>query len=72
MKGNGEPVKAVARSQARVTERDRQLIGVLATARYLSTVQIGKLFFLGRNPKLLGRRLLALAGEEPNRWTRLP
>jgi len=37
-------------NRARLTDRDRQLIGVLAVARYVSSARLGTLFFPGRNP----------------------
>jgi len=38
-------------------------MGVLAVARYLSNEQLAKLFFPGRNPLTMRKRLLRLAGE---------
>jgi hypothetical protein len=52
-----------ASTRVRLTDRDRQLIGVLAVARYLSNEQLAKLFFSGRNPLTMRKRLLRLAGE---------
>ena len=46
-----------------LTDRDRQLIGYLAIARYLSITQVGRLAFPGRLGKSQRRRLLRLAGE---------
>lgn len=48
---------------ARLTERDRALLGLLATARYLTTEQIGRLVFPGRAESIPRKRLVALAGE---------
>src|SRR5712691_11857292 len=56
---------AVAITKARLTDRDRQLIGLLAVARYLSTEQLSKLLYGGRNIDNMRRRFLRLAGEGP-------
>ncbi len=45
-----------APNRARLTDRDRQLIGMLAVARYLSNEQLATLFFLGRNPVTMRKR----------------
>src|SRR5712692_11662283 len=50
-------------TKVRLTDRDKQLIAVLAVARYFSNSQITKLFFSGRSPKTMRKRLLRLAGE---------
>ena len=50
-------------AKARLTDRNKQLIGVLAIARYLSNAEIAKLFFSERSPKTMRKRLLRLAGE---------
>jgi hypothetical protein len=47
----------------RITNRDRQLFGLLAVARYFSTEQIGRLFFPGRAMRTVRRRLSRLSGE---------
>ena len=47
---------------ARLTERDRQLLAVLVMARYLSTAQVGRLFFPGRHESIPRRRLGILWG----------
>src|SRR5690348_1870561 len=47
---------------AQLTRRDRQIIGYLAVARYLSTEQIQRLTFPGRDVQGCRRRLLRLAG----------
>ena len=52
-------------TKARLTDRDRQLTGLLAVARYLSTEQLSKLFYAGRNVDNMRRRFLRLAGEGP-------
>ena len=49
---------------AELTVRDKQLIGYLATARYLSTEQLQALGFPARAKELCRKRLLRLAG----RW----
>src|SRR5215831_4386411 len=46
----------------RLTNRDRQLLGVLATARYLSSEQIHRLFFFGRTEAACRGRLFLLGG----------
>ncbi len=52
-------------TKARLTDRDRQLAGLLAVARYLSTEQLSKLLYAGRNIDNMRRRFLRLAGEGP-------
>lgn len=56
--GRGE---RVARGAA-LTNRDRQLVGYLAIARYLSTTQVRRLVYPGRTVQPCRRRLLRLAG----------
>ena len=56
-------IRRVRKVQGRITDRDRQLIGLLAIARYLSTEQVSRLFFPGRHPETSRKRLLMLAGE---------
>src|SRR5713101_6785523 len=46
----------------RLTNRDRQLLGVLATARYLSSDQIHQMFFSGRTEAACRGRLFLLGG----------
>jgi hypothetical protein len=43
-----------------VTRRDRELIAMLVIGRYLSTEQVGRLFFPGRHPETIRKRLVAL------------
>src|SRR6266852_2957825 len=50
-------------TKVRLTDRCKQLNAVLAVARYFSNSQITKLFFSGRSPKTMRKRLLRLAGE---------
>ena len=50
-------------TRARPTDRDRQLIGVLGIIRYLSTEQLCRLFYAGRNPHNMRKRLRRFAGE---------
>jgi hypothetical protein len=45
----------------RITERDRLLIGLLATARYLTSMQIARLVFPGRADSTVSERLNLLA-----------
>jgi hypothetical protein len=54
-----------ALTKARLTDRDRQLTGLLAVARYLSTDQLSKLLYAARNIDNMRRRFLRLAGEGP-------
>ncbi len=51
-----------ARQGLRLTSRDRQLLGVLATARYLSSEQIQRLFFSGKTEAACRGRLFILGG----------
>ena len=50
-------------TKARPTDRDRQLIGILGIVRYLSTEQLCRLFYAGRNPHNMRKRLRWFAGE---------
>src|SRR6516165_4053715 len=50
-------------TKANPTDRDRQLIGLLGVVRYLSTEQLCRLFYDGRNVHNMRKRLLRLAGE---------
>src|SRR6266852_2098229 len=52
-------------TKARLTDRDRQLTGLLAVARYLSTEQLSKLLYAARNIDNMRRRFMRLAGEGP-------
>jgi len=58
----GRRIEATARGALRLTNRDRHLLGVLATARYLSSEQIHRLFFSGRTEAACRGRLFLLAG----------
>ncbi len=49
-------------TKANPTDRDRQLVGLLGVVRYLSTEQLCRLFYDGRNIDNMRRRLLRLAG----------
>src|SRR5262249_40924000 len=67
---NETPIDSVQRARpnppltkARLTDRDRQLIGLLAVARYLSTEQLSRLLYASRNVDNMRRRFLRLAGE---------
>src|SRR6266849_7779934 len=57
-------------SRTRLTDKDRQLIGVLAIARYLSNQQLHRLFYSGRTAKTMCKRLRYLAGEGRRRFNR--
>ena len=46
----------------RITRRDRELLAMMATARYLSSEQIQRLFFAGRTEAACRIRLFQLAG----------
>jgi len=59
------PRPVVTLTKARLTDRDRQLLGLLAVARYLSTVQLSRLLYASRNVDNMRRRFLRLAGEGP-------
>src|SRR6266852_1607745 len=50
-------------TKANPTDRDRQLVGLLGVVRYLSTEQLCRLFYDGRNSHNMRKRLLRLAGE---------
>jgi hypothetical protein len=56
-------------SRARLTDKDHQLIGVLAIARYLSNQQLHRLFYAGRTAKTMYKRLRSLAGEGPRKFS---
>jgi hypothetical protein len=49
--------------RTRLTDKDRQLIGALAIARYLSNEQLHRLFYSGRTAKTMAKRLRSLAGQ---------
>lgn len=55
--GLGEAIRG-----AELTDRDKRLIGFLATARFLSSGQVQRLVYPGRLMKVCRRRLLRLAG----------
>lgn len=50
------------RTRMRLTDRDRQLMGLLATARHLAEDQVFRLCFPGLNTSNTRKRLLRLAG----------
>src|SRR5713101_2425957 len=53
----------VGRSRGlRITRRDRELLAIMAMARYLSSEQIQRLFFAGRTEAACRIRLFQLAG----------
>jgi hypothetical protein len=52
-------------TKARLTDRDRQLTGLLGVVRYLSTEQLSKLLYAARNIDNMRRRFLRLAGKGP-------
>src|SRR5260370_29155339 len=52
-------------TKSRLTDRARQLTGLLAVARYLSTEQLSKLLYASRNIDNMRRRFMRLAGEGP-------
>lgn len=69
---SGDTVEAEAvsdasslKSRMHLTDRDRQLMGVLSWVRYLSEEQLCRLMYSGRNAKNLQRRLRTLAGFGP-------
>lgn len=58
----------VREAAAQLTDRDRDLLGLLALARYLTAAQVHRLAFDGRNLSVAYRRLLKLgraAGGQP-------
>src|SRR6266849_1955635 len=57
-------------SRTRLTDKDRQIIGVLAIARYLSNQQLQRLFYSGRTSRTMCKRLRSLAGEGPRKFNR--
>src|SRR5713226_6814977 len=58
-----EQAASAEATKANPTDRDRQLIGLLGVVRYLSTEQLCRLFYDGRNMHNMRKRLLRLAGE---------
>jgi len=52
-------------SAARLTERDKDLVGLFVLTRYLTATQVHRLAFHGRNLSLAYRRLLRLSGAGP-------
>ncbi len=58
-----EPEKEPPVKHVRLTDRDRQMMGMLATVRYLTLAQLARLLFAARSTINLHKRLLALAGE---------
>src|SRR5437016_4086920 len=48
---------------ARLTDRDKDLLGLLVLTRYLSAAQVHRLAFAGKHPSLPYRRLLKLSRE---------
>lgn len=59
----GTPPQRRREGAAILTERDKNLLGILARARYLTTEQIARLMFPGRSEWVVRRRLGALSGE---------
>ncbi len=49
----------------RLTDRDRDLLGLFVLARYLSATQVHRLAFGGKNLSLVYRRLARLSGTQP-------
>ncbi len=58
----GERVEVGRGRGLRITRRDRELLAMMATARYLSSEQIQRLFFSGRTEAACRIRLFQLAG----------
>ena len=54
--------RVAAAPTARLTSRDRQLLAVMVSARYLSTGQVARLVFFGRDESAARRRLAILSG----------
>ena len=57
-------VTARRRGGVKLTDRDRDVLGLLVLARYLTAAQVHCLAFAGRHPSLAYRRLLRLSREE--------
>src|SRR5712692_6574632 len=58
----GERVEVGRGRGLRITRRDRELLAMMAMARYLSSEQIQRLFFSGRTEAACRIRLFQLAG----------
>ena len=59
-----EAIGARVASAARLTDRDKDLLGLLVLARYLTAAQVHQLAFSGKHPSLSYRRLLKLSKAE--------
>ena len=60
-KENGSEVLGAARTAAKLTDRDKDLLGLLVLARYLTAAQVHRLAFPGKHASLPYRRLLKLS-----------
>lgn len=61
--GPSEQVQRLPRTRVRLTDRDRQLMGLLATARHLADDQVIRLCFPGVDASNARKRLRRLAGQ---------
>lgn len=61
------PGPARKRAAAHLQDRDRHLLAMLGIARYLSTEQLARLFYPGRDISRLRHRLAQLAGDKAQR-----
>src|SRR5258708_19311923 len=63
--GEQDPIEksGTARSAAaaKLTDRDKDLLGLLVLTRYLTAAQVHRLAFAGKHPSLPYRRLLKLS-----------
>src|SRR5713101_2199054 len=60
----GRSLSARRPTVAKLTDRDRDLLGLLVLARYLTATQVHRLAFDGKNRSLAYRRLLKLSRED--------
>ena len=58
---NGETNRSRPQPAAKLTDRDRDLLGLLVLARYLTAAQVHRLVFPGKHASLPYRRLLQLS-----------
>jgi hypothetical protein len=61
--GLGDGGRALAGGAARLTDRDKDLLGLFALARYLTAKQVHRLAFAGKNMSVVHRRLAKLSRE---------
>src|SRR5260370_36904863 len=65
--GEQDPIEksgsARSATAAKLTDRDKDLLGLLVLTRYLTAAQVHRLAFAGKHPSLPYRRLLKLSRE---------